>query len=70
MKLQLPFDAVTIDLDSEDQKKLENLAKLQQELGDVNKNLPRKQNEKILISGLPWKKLKHIFMAGDTQNYS
>ena len=48
---------------------LKNLIQLQQGLGDIKKNLPRKLNS-LKICGVAWKKIKHIVMAGDINDYT
>ena len=48
---------------------LKNLIQLQQGLGDIKENLPRKQNG-LKICGVAWKKIKNIVMAGDINDYT
>ena len=64
MNLSAPFDCIEIDLSPEDQKNLKDLIQLQENLGDVNKNLNLRQNS-TKICNIPWKRLKHVVMNGD-----
>ena len=66
MKLQAPFSSIVIDLESEDQQKLQNLIKLQD--GDMKKKLSRKDEDQKIIN-IPWKKLK-LIIANDIKNYT
>ena len=64
MKLIVPFDSITIDLNENEQKILTELIKLQESEADPKKSIGRK-NEETKICNVMWKKLKSIVMNGE-----
>ena len=64
MNLVAPFDSITIDLNENEQKVLEDLINLQESIGDPKKSIG-KENEDKKICNIQWKKLKPIVMTNE-----
>ena len=65
MKLIEPFKFVHVDLNESEQKEIEDLVKIQENAGGVDKILGGKY-DRTRVCNIPWKQIKYIVMNGES----